>query len=126
MGGGGVTYSLFIKNLAHYSLKVRKVAKKSDYSLFINLGPHYSLFIFFFGSLFTIHYKKGHYSLIIIFWGSLFTIHYKKGHYSLIITPHPDTPVYTCRITIKISKGFNALSLPLWHLITFKVFLQTQ
>ena len=105
-GGGGVTYSLFIKNLAHYSLKVRKVAKKSDYSLFINLGPYYSLFIIFFGSLFTIHYKK--------------------GHYSLIITPHPDTPVYTCRITIKISKGFNALSLPLWHLITFKVFLQTQ
>ena len=49
MGGGGVWYSLFIKNLAHYSsnktnysLKVRKVAKKSDYSLFIN---------FFFNSL---------------------------------------------------------------------------
>ena len=57
-GGGGVWYSLFIKNLAHYSLslkfwvihfnktnyslKVRKVAKKSDYSLFIN---------FFFNSL---------------------------------------------------------------------------
>ena len=54
-----------------YSLKVRKVAKKSDYSLFINfifkslkiglfinfksLITHNSLF---FGSLFTIHYKK--------------------------------------------------------------------
>ena len=31
-------------------------------------------------SLFTIHY----------FFGSLFTFHYKKGHYSLIIIPHPD------------------------------------
>ena len=50
-GGGGVWYSLFIKNLAHYSshsnktnysLTVKKVAKKSDYSLFI---------IFFFNSL---------------------------------------------------------------------------
>ena len=55
------------------------MAKKSDYSLFINfffsslkmsdysliLGPHYSQFIIF-CSLFTIHYKKGHYSLIII------------------------------------------------------------
>ena len=28
-----------------------------------------------------------HYSL---FFGSLFSIHYKKGHYSLIIIPHPD------------------------------------
>ena len=28
--------------------------------------------------------------LFIIFFGSLFTIHYKKGHYSLIIIPHPD------------------------------------
>ena len=59
-GGGGVWYSLFIKTI--YSLKVRKVAKKSDYSLFINF---LSLFIFFFGS-FTIHYKKG----------PLFTNHY--------------------------------------------------
>ena len=57
-GWGGVWYSLFIKHVAHlfislefwvihynktnYSLKVRKVAKKSDYSLFI---------IFFFNSL---------------------------------------------------------------------------
>ena len=55
---GWVLYLLFIKNLAHYSshknfglfikirtnysLKVRKVTKKSDYSLFI---------IFFFNSL---------------------------------------------------------------------------
>ena len=59
------------------------MAKKSDYSLFINfffnslknrithlfLGPHYSLFIFL-----------AHYSLFFI----------KKGHYSLIIIPHPD------------------------------------
>ena len=36
MGGGGVLYSLFIKISAHYSLKVRKVAKKSDDSLFNN------------------------------------------------------------------------------------------
>ena len=28
--------------------------------------------------------------LFIIIFGSLFTIHYKKGHYSLIIIPHPD------------------------------------
>ena len=43
-GGMGVWYSLFIKDLAHYSslkltnysLKVRKVAKKSANSLFIN------------------------------------------------------------------------------------------
>ena len=25
-----------------------------------------------------------------LFFGSLFTIHYKKDHYSLIIIPHPD------------------------------------
>ena len=44
MGGGGVWYSLFIKiipiihliKILGYSLKVRKVAKKSDYPLFIN------------------------------------------------------------------------------------------
>ena len=61
LDGGGVWYSLLIRNLTHYSshenaglfikikpiihynysLKVRKVAKKSDYSLFI----------FFFNSL---------------------------------------------------------------------------
>ena len=60
------------------------MAKKSDYSLFINFFFNslkkldYSLF--FRPLLFTIHY----------FFGSLFTIHYKKGHYSLIIMPHPD------------------------------------
>ena len=48
MGGGGVWYSLFIKNLAHFL--------GSHYSLFIILLAHYSLFII----------KKGHYSLIII------------------------------------------------------------
>ena len=62
--------------------------KKSDYSLFIN---------FFFNSLKKnriIHYILGlhiHYSL---FFGSLFTIYYKKGHYSLIIIPHSDPLVY--------------------------------
>ena len=59
------------------------MAKKSDYSLFIN---------FFFNPLKTsiIHYFLNlifHYSL---FFGSIFTVHYKKGHYSLIILPHPD------------------------------------
>ena len=39
---GGVWYSLFIKT--NYSFKVRKVAKKSDYSFFINF---LSLFIIF-------------------------------------------------------------------------------
>ena len=52
--------------------------KKLDYSLF--LGPHYSL-----------------YSL---FWGTLFTIHYKKGQYSLIIIPHPDPYVATIEFQI--------------------------
>ena len=45
-GGGGLVFivTLYIKNLAHYSpllvysLKIRKVAKKSDYSLFINFS----------------------------------------------------------------------------------------
>ena len=64
---------------------VRKVAKKSDYSLFIN---------FFFNSLKNriIHFLGPHYSLFTIF-GTLFTIHYKKGHYSLIIIPHLDPDV---------------------------------
>ena len=60
------------------------MAKKSDYSLFIN---------FFFNSLKNriIHYFLGsHYSLFIIILAhySLFII--KKGHYSLIIIPHLD------------------------------------
>ena len=64
------------------------MAKKNDYSLFINffsnalknriihyfLGPHYSLFINFFGSLFTIHYKEG----------PLFTNHYTPSRPSTI------------------------------------------
>ena len=97
-GGSGIHYSLrfsplFIslkfwvihQNKTNYSLTIRKVAKKSDYSLFINfffnslkkgiihkfLGPHYSLF---FGSLFTIHYKKG----------PLFTNHYTPSRPSSI------------------------------------------
>ena len=45
-GGGGLVFivTLYIKSLAHYSpllvysLKIRKVAKKSDYSLFINFS----------------------------------------------------------------------------------------
>ena len=49
------------------------MTKKSDKSLFIN---------FFFNSL-----KN---RIIDSFFGSLFTIHYKKGHYSLIIIPNPD------------------------------------
>ena len=60
------------------------MAKKSDYSLFIN---------FFFNSLKNriIHYFLGsRYSLFIIFLAhySLFII--KKGHHSLIIIPQPD------------------------------------
>ena len=106
MGGGGVWYSLYIKNLAHYSshynfglfiknktnysLKVRKVAKKSVYSLFI---------IFFFDSLKNkiVYYFLGpHYSLFIIFLAhcSLFII--KKGHYSLIIIPQLDPHTTHC------------------------------
>ena len=38
--------------------------------------------------------------------------------------------IYTAQIlisiTIKISIGLNALVLPLWHLITFDIFLQMQ
>ena len=49
------------------------MAKKSDYSLFINFFfkslKKIGLFIIFMPSIFTIHY----------FFGSLFTIHYKKG-----------------------------------------------
>ena len=62
------------------------MAKKTDYSLFINffsnsiknriihyfLGPHYSLFI-----------CLARYSQFIT----------KKGHYSLITIPHPDPPI---------------------------------
>ena len=60
------------------------MAKKSDYSLFIN---------FFFNSLKNriIHYFLGsHYSLFVIVLAhySLFII--KKGHYSLFIIPHLD------------------------------------
>ena len=60
------------------------MAKKSDYSLFINVFfnslKKIGLFIIFRPSIFTIRF----------FFGSLFTIHHKKGHYSLIIIPHPD------------------------------------
>ena len=64
------------------------MAKKSDYSLYIN---------FFFNSLKDriIHYFLGsHYSLFIIFLAhySLFVI--KRGDYSLIIIPHLDPPTY--------------------------------
>ena len=64
------------------------MAKKSDYSLFIN---------FFFNSLKNriIHYFSGpQYSLFINFLAhySLFII--KKGHYSLIIIPHLDPHIY--------------------------------
>ena len=48
-----------------------------DYSLF--LGPHYSLFIIF-GSLFTIHFKKG----------PLFTNHYTPSRPSYIRMPHTE------------------------------------
>ena len=52
MGGGGLVFTIHLKfstlfvslkfwviheNKTNYSLKVKKVAKKSDYSLFINL-----------------------------------------------------------------------------------------
>ena len=60
------------------------MAKKTDNSLFINFFLQFTkeigLFINFQGLI--IHYS--------LFFGSLFTIHYKKGHYSLIIIPHPD------------------------------------
>ena len=59
------------------------MAKKSDYSLFINFffnSLKIGLFIIFRPSLFTIHYFLAHHSLFII----------KKCHYSLIIIPHPD------------------------------------
>ena len=73
------------------------MAKKSDYSLFIN---------FFFNSLKyrIIHYVLGsHYSLFIIFLAhySLFII--KKGHYSLIIIPHPDPHVYNVSLAYCIA-----------------------
>ena len=62
------------------------MAKKSDYSLVINFffnSLKIGSFIVFRPSIFTIP-----------FFGSLFTIHYKKGHYSLIIIPHPDPLKY--------------------------------
>ena len=59
------------------------MAKKSEYSIFIN---------FFFNSITNriIHYFSGPQYSLFFFFGSLFTSHYKKGHYSLIIIPHPD------------------------------------
>ena len=61
------------------------MAKKSDYSLFIN---------FFFNSL-----KKGLFifrpllfTILSLCFGSLFTIHYKKG--PLFFIPHPDPQSY--------------------------------
>ena len=64
------------------------MAKKSDYSLFINFFfnslKKIGLFIIFRPSIFTIHY----------FFDSLFTINYKKGHYLLIIIPYPDPLIY--------------------------------
>ena len=73
------------------------MAKKYDYSLFINfffyslknriihyfLGPHYSLFIYF-GSLFTIHYKKG----------PLFTNHYTPSRPSYMFDISSNTSTY--------------------------------
>ena len=73
--GSGIHYSLKIKPIIHlikilgYSLIVRKLAKKSDYSLFINFvfnSLKLGLFIIFRPSLFTIHYFLAHYSLFII------------------------------------------------------------
>ena len=69
------------------------MAKKSDYSLFIN---------FFFNSLKNriIHYSLGpQNSLFINFLAhySLFVI--KKGHYSLIIIPHPDRHVWCLSVS---------------------------
>ena len=88
-GGGGIHYSLKNKpiirliKILDYSLKVRKVAKKSDYSLFVIFffnSLKMGLFINFRPLLFAVHFLA-HYSLFII----------EKADYSLIIIPHPDT-----------------------------------
>ena len=59
------------------------MAKKSDYSLFINFFSNslkIGIFIIFRPSSFAFQYSLAHYSLFII----------KKGHYSLITIPHLD------------------------------------
>ena len=80
-----------------YSLKVRKVAKKSDYSLFINFifkSLKIGLFINF-KTLIT------HYSL---FFGSLFTIHYKKGP---LLTNHYTPPlIHSRRVVVSYKRKF--------------------
>ena len=84
-GGSGIHYSKFSPliislkfwvihyNKTNYSLKKRKVVKKSDYSLFIN---------FFFNSL-----KKSR--IIHYFRPSICTIHYFLAHYSIFIIKRP-------------------------------------
>ena len=104
--------------MSNYSLTVKKVAKKSDYSLFIN---------FFFNSLknMIIHYFIGpHYSLFIIFLAhySLFII--KKGHYSLIIIPHPDPRKYT-RQKIRLKHTYREIEWVIPVLDNFRHFLYT-
>ena len=70
------------------------MAKKSDYSLFINFFSNSlknRIIHYFRPPLFTIHYFWAHYSLFIL----------KKGHYSLIIIPHPDPLISTHRFLDK-------------------------
>ena len=80
------------------------MAKKSDYSLFIDFFLQFikkiGLFIIFLGS---------HYPLFII----------KKSHYSLIIIPHPDPLV--CLISLKIKKGHKMLSSAAVVIVAFRV-----
>ena len=86
-------WKCFAKFKTNYSLKVRKVAKKSDYSLFIIFFFHplkNRIIHYFRPSLFTIHYFLANFSLFII----------KKGHYSLIIIPHPDPPISNDRASL--------------------------
>ena len=91
------------------------MAKKSDYSLFIN---------FFFNSLKNriIHYFLGsHYSIFIIFLAhfSLFII--EKGHYSLIIIPHLDPHVSgSVNVSLEAELGqILLLGLDVHHLPNF-------
>ena len=81
------------------------MAKKPDYSLFINfffsLLKKWDYSLIFRPSLFTIHY----------FFGSLFTIHYKKGP---LFTNHytPSRPSYMYQAAVhSLDAEFNVLEM---------------
>ena len=84
------------------------MAKKSDYSLFINFSfnslKKIKLFIIFYALIFHYSLFLAHYSLFII----------KKGNYSLIIITHPDP--YASRL----DNGWPVLNIHTVIVLTFQ------